>query len=106
LIAEMLDGCPYRVLSAANADEGLRILNSNCSVDLLFTDIIMPGRLNGVDLAQEALRNRPHLKLLLASGYASEAVLAPLRDQMCLAFIKKPYRPCELTQRIAALLGD
>jgi CheY-like chemotaxis protein len=105
LINEMLDGCPYRILNAANADEGLTVLDGDHTVDLLFTDIIMPGRLNGVDLAQEALRRRPHLKLLFASGYASVAVLAPLRHQMSLTFIKKPYRPHELTRRIAALLG-
>jgi CheY-like chemotaxis protein len=106
LITEMLDDSPYRVLSAANADEGLTILNADQTIDLLFTDIIMPGRLNGVDLAQTALQSRPDLKLLFASGYASEAVLAPLREQINLGFIKKPYRPRELTQRIAALLGE
>ena len=106
LIIEMLEESGYRVLSAANAEEAMAIVRRDRAIDVLFTDIIMPGRLNGVDLAQAALGVQPHLKLLFASGYASPAVLAPLQHHLSRAFLKKPYRPRELTSRIAALLEN
>src|SRR6185437_7121127 len=95
-IVEMLEESGYRVLVAPHADAALTILRRERDIDLLFTDIIMPGRLNGVDLAQAALGIRPHLKLLFASGYASPAVLEPLQDRFDHTFISKPYRPREL----------
>ncbi|HZS82358.1 MAG TPA: response regulator [Stellaceae bacterium] len=106
MVAEILEDYGYRVLCAQNADAALAILRRDRDIDLMFTDIIMPGHLNGVDLAQAALDIQPHLKLLFASGYASQAVLAPLQDRLSSAFISKPYRPRELAARIAALLDE
>ena len=65
LIGEALG---YRVLSASCADDALRILDSGAHVDLIFSDIVMPGK-DGLTLTQEVRRRAPHLPVLLATGY-------------------------------------
>jgi DNA-binding NtrC family response regulator len=59
----------YRVLEAEHAEAGLAILADKGRVDLLFTDFVMPGPMNGIDLAHQAQRLRPDLKVLLTSGF-------------------------------------
>ena len=92
----------YRTLTAADAAGALAILVRDQAVDLLFTDIVMPGEMNGVDLAHAARRLRPGLKLLLTSGYAAAA---ESRAEEGVPVLIKPYRHDQLAARIAALLG-
>src|SRR5690606_15773132 len=66
----ILSGKGYTVLCSNNGDEALRVLEKGAQVDLLFTDIVMPGRLNGFELAEAALKLRPQLKVLFTTGYA------------------------------------
>jgi CheY-like chemotaxis protein len=79
------------------------VLRSDPHVDVLFTDVMMPGGLDGVALAEAGLQARPHLKVLLTSGY-SETVLREhgrLRD---LPILAKPYHRDELVRRLQGLL--
>ncbi|HEY0417902.1 MAG TPA: ATP-binding protein, partial [Acetobacteraceae bacterium] len=91
----------YRLLTASDADSALAILQGSAEVDLLFTDIVMPGAMNGVQLAEAARHLRPRLKLLLATGYSDEA-LVPGGD---LEVLRKPYRINDLAARVGALIG-
>ncbi len=75
----------YRTLSAANADEALRVVRAEPAIDLLFTDVIMPGLMNGRQLAEEALKMRSGLKVLYTSGYTENAlfIMAGLIPASC-----------------------
>ena len=64
----------YRVLEARNGKVALQLLDAN-RVDLLFTDVVMPGGMNGRQLADEAVRRRPKLKVLFTTGYTRNAML-------------------------------
>jgi len=101
-IAEQIfESLGYNVFSAPNAAAALDILRSDEKIDVLFSDIVMPGGMNGVELAREARRMRPGLKLLLASGYPMSALSDKgLTD---VSFISKPYRWTELDEKLRAL---
>ena len=81
----------YRVLSASDGPEALKILDSESDIDLLFSDVVMPRGMNGEELAREATRRRPDLKVLLTSGYPP----AELRERQSVGefrVLQKPYR--------------
>jgi CheY-like chemotaxis protein len=86
----------YRVLSAADGEQALSLLEASEGVDLLFTDVVMPG-LNGFEVARRAMAALPRLKVLFASGYATDLSSAG-------RLLKKPYRPQQLGSEIASLL--
>jgi CheY-like chemotaxis protein len=69
-------------------------------VDLLFTDVIMPGGMTGLDLAREARKLRPELKVLLTSGFAEESLQGVDRAAEAIGFLGKPYRRHDLARRV------
>ena len=103
LLLQQLATLGYRALEASNAAEALAIIDSDAPIDLLFSDIVMPGGMDGHALAREALVRRPGLKVLLTSGFPG-AVLSngePTDDPPLLA---KPYRIQDLAQRLREVL--
>jgi PAS domain S-box-containing protein len=90
----------YRVLSAANANEAIAILDSTAQIDLLFTDVIMPGAMNGRQLADEAIKRRPLLKVLYTSGYTENAIIHHGRLDAGVLLLAKPYRKSELARMV------
>jgi PAS domain S-box-containing protein len=100
-----LENLGYRILIAQNGDEALAVLQRHQEIDLLFTDIVMPGSLNGFELAEAALALRPDLKLLFTTGYAKVEGGTP-RDEWREAIIQKPYRSAEISRRIRAMLDQ
>lgn len=93
----------YHVFTAENAEAALQVLtNPTISLDLLISDIRLPGDIDGVELAKQALKLRTNLKILLASGYASYFVEQTIGN---FPFIEKPYYPQKLNQTIQALIG-
>jgi len=82
----------YRVLSAASGPEALEILRQDTSIDLLFTDIFMPGGLHGPQLVTAARRLRPELKILFTSGYFEHAEVRHALDP-AIEQVSKPYEP-------------
>jgi PAS domain S-box-containing protein len=97
----MLRDYGYEVLTAPDGPAGLAILRSDDDIDILFTDIVMP-RMNGVELAREAVRLRPRLRVLLASGYPASALIdqRSAGDDVEFAFLRKPYRGNELATKL------
>jgi CheY-like chemotaxis protein len=94
----------YDVLTARNGDEALAIVKTDAAIDLLLTDIVMPGTLDGFALGRAAMAVRPNLKILHVSGYAQH--LATGRHELDSgAVIAKPYRKEQLRVRLAGLLG-
>jgi signal transduction histidine kinase/CheY-like chemotaxis protein len=99
--AETLQEAGFEVVTAATGAEALAVLRSDAGVDLLFTDVMMPGGLDGVGLAEAGLRARPELKVLLTSGYSETALQEHLQD---LPILAKPYHRDELLRRLQGLL--
>jgi signal transduction histidine kinase/ActR/RegA family two-component response regulator len=94
----------YATLSAVTADEALVVINSAQPIDLLFTDMIMPGSMNGRQLADQALRRRPSLKVLFTSGYTENTVIHYGRLDAGVLLLAKPYRKADLARMIRSAL--
>jgi signal transduction histidine kinase len=101
-----LEDLGYRVIAAQDAREALTHLNQNADIDILFTDIVMPGGLNGWELAERAQQIKPSLKLLFTSGYALETLVARGRIHPDTAILNKPYRRPELARRLREVLDS
>jgi CheY-like chemotaxis protein len=102
---EVLRQLGYRVLSAGDAATALKALEENPDVDLLFTDIGLPGGMNGRQLADEALSRRPQLKLLFTTGYTRNAVIHHGRLDAGVALIHKPFSQSDLAAKVKQALG-
>jgi signal transduction histidine kinase/CheY-like chemotaxis protein len=102
LVGEMLDQLGYKVKRAGCASGALEALASGESVDIVFSDIMMPGGMNGVQLAREIRNRRPHLPVLLTSGYAEAATQSAEAEGLCI--LPKPYGREELASALKAAM--
>jgi len=102
---EMLRTLGWEVLTAPDAPSGLSVLRRDADIDVLFSDIVMPRGMNGVELAREARRLRPELRVLLASGYPASALPAGngAGEEDEFPFLSKPYRASELARKLRAM---
>jgi signal transduction histidine kinase/ActR/RegA family two-component response regulator len=103
LTVEMIHQLGYDTTRVASAEAALGALANRRSVDIVFSDIMMPGRMDGVELAQEIRRRRPDLPVLLTSGYAEGARNAGAQE---IKVIPKPYRIDELRDALVAVRQD
>lgn len=94
----------YRVLAAQSGEEALEMLERYGAVDLLFTDIIMPGGMNGLQLVERARARHPQLPVLLATGYMEELPRYGA-EPAALNILTKPYRQAELAERVRTMLA-
>jgi signal transduction histidine kinase/CheY-like chemotaxis protein len=104
-VVAQIERLGYRTFAAADAEEALAIIDGAEPIDLLFTDVIMPGGMNGRQLAIEAQRRRPQLKVLYTSGYAENAIVHQGRLDAGVRLLPKPYRSSELAQGIRMALA-
>jgi len=95
----------YRVFEAANGNDALKVLAEHQGIDLLFTDLVIPGGLNGRQLAQQASLLKPELKVLYCSGYAESAVHHQGWLNKEIQLLNKPYTRLELARRVRGALG-
>jgi CheY-like chemotaxis protein len=105
VIADYLRECGYRVHEAANADEAVAVLESpDVTVDVVFSDVIMPGSMDGFGLARWIRANRPKVEVVLTSGIDRSAEIA---GALCEAgpLLEKPYEPQRVVDRIKQLLA-
>jgi PAS domain S-box-containing protein len=94
----------YNVLEAANGDMAMELLETKPGVDLLFTDVVMPGTLSGADLAKAALERRPELRVLFTSGYTTRLVEKEW-PASTIDLLRKPYRSIDLAARVRSVLN-
>jgi PAS domain S-box-containing protein len=99
-VIQRVEALGYRVVAAVNGKEALQRLRADPGIDMLFTDIIMPGGMSGWELADHARRIRPGLPVLFTSGYALETLVEQGRAQAQAVVLTKPYRRAELAQRL------
>ncbi|MGX9220652.1 PAS domain-containing protein [Massilia varians] len=104
IVEEVLREAGYRVLTAQDGPTGLQILNSDTRVDLLVTDVGLPGGLNGRQVADAARLQRPGLKVLFVTGYADTAAVGNGRLAAGMEVITKPFEITALTYKVRALI--
>ncbi len=104
-IAEFLREEGYHILEAENAEAALSAFRGGTHVDVMFTDIRMPGEMDGLGLADEVRSRWPHTKIIMTSGYAPE-LLTARRAAARGEVLSKPYRPHAVLATIRALLGS
>jgi CheY-like chemotaxis protein len=104
LSSGMLQDLGYRVVEAENGEKALKLLEANPSIRLLFTDVGLPGGLNGRQLADLALQNRPDLRVLFTTGYARNAIVHHGRLDPGIELIAKPFTIAALGGKIRELL--
>jgi CheY-like chemotaxis protein len=90
----------YVTLEAGNAAEALAIVDAGHRFDLLFTDVIMPGTMNGRQLADAVCEQRPHTNVLYTSGYTENAIIHHGRLDSGVLLLAKPYRKSDLARMI------
>lgn len=89
----------YEVLSASNGDEAMEILESTPNIQVLFSDVVMPG-MNGFKLGKEARRLIPGINVILASGYQGEAVGGAGANREDFHFLVKPFRMADVARML------
>ena len=104
VILEMLCEHGYRAIEAVDGPSGLEVLRSNEPVDLLVTDVGLPG-MNGRQVADQARETRPELKVLFITGYAESVVISERFLQPGMEMITKPFELDQLASRIRAMIS-
>ncbi len=104
-VTTQLKSLGYTTITAANAQEALAKIDAGEQFDLLFTDLVMPGPMNGRQLAEEAAKRRPSLKVLFTSGYTQDAAIHHGRLARGVLLLAKPYRKSDLARMIRQALA-
>jgi signal transduction histidine kinase/DNA-binding response OmpR family regulator len=103
-VVDILSDLGYSVLKAESADQGLAVISSGARIDLLFTDVVMPGPINTREFARRAQEMRPGLKVLFTSGYTQNAIVHNGRLDDDAYLLSKPYRKDDLARKLRSLL--
>ncbi|SFB57096.1 GAF sensor hybrid histidine kinase [Rhizobium sp. NFR07] len=104
-VIEMLTDLGYRVLRAVDAQTGLAVIESGVPIDLLFTDVVMPGPLRSPELARKARERLPQIAILFTSGYTENAIVHGGRLDEDIELLSKPYTREAMASKIRHVLG-
>lgn len=104
IAVESLESSGFTVISAANANEGLALTKTHDAIKLVFSDVIMPGGMSGIDMAEKILSERPQLPVLLATGYTEQSNKDRLLDNENVIIISKPYDTETLPSLVASMI--
>jgi CheY-like chemotaxis protein len=105
-VVELLRSMGYRVLKADNADSALGILKSGMTIDMLFTDVVMPGQLRSPELARHARALHPQIAVLFTSGYTQNAIVHGGRLDPGVELLSKPYGREQLARKVRSMLAQ
>jgi CheY-like chemotaxis protein len=106
LASTYLNALGYKTIQAVDTEHALQILETHKNLDLLFSDIIMPGNINGYQLAETALQLRPDIKILLTSGFTSRTKSTPELKRLNDTLLKKPYLKADLAKAVRKSLDS
>ncbi|MEX0808166.1 MAG: PAS domain S-box protein, partial [Dongiaceae bacterium] len=106
VIESQLHGLGYKVYTASDGPSAVKVLESDASIDLLLTDIVMPGGMSGIVVAEKARHMRPGIKTLYASGYPASAFTASWSDPTRVRILPKPFRTVQLARAVRAALDE
>jgi CheY-like chemotaxis protein len=104
LMVEVLEEAGYVVIEAENGAAGLSVLQSDARIDLLITDVGLPGGLNGRQVAEAARNTRPDLKVLFVTGFAENAVIAHDHLDRGMHLIAKPFVMAAFANKVAEII--
>jgi signal transduction histidine kinase/CHASE3 domain sensor protein/ActR/RegA family two-component response regulator len=105
-VVTQLRSLGYRTLEAIDAADALAVAESGAAIDLVFTDIVMPGGMNGRELADQLIRRAPTTRVLFTSGYAENAIIHHGRLDPGVNLLTKPYRKSDLARMVRAAIDD
>src|SRR4029079_10222499 len=105
-VIAQLQSLGYMTLPAANAAEALAAIERGVTIDLLFTDVIMPGGMNGRELAMQVMERRPLIRVLYTSGYTEDAITHHQRLDPGVHLLPKPYRKSDLARMVRNALAE
>jgi PAS domain S-box-containing protein len=105
-VIEQLKGLGYRTFGCPYGSDALVLLDQNPLIDLLFTDVVMPGGMGGRELANAARAQRPELKVLFTSGYTENSIDQNGRLDSDVEFLSKPYRRDQLAAKVRKVLDE
>jgi len=105
LVSAMLTASGYRVLTAANGDQALRVFSHNPDIDLLLTDLVAPG-MSGPMIVDQIAARRPDIKVLFMSGYNGTQVVQRYVVEQGYSLIVKPFTMHQLSEKLRTLLSD
>ncbi|WP_439894296.1 PAS domain S-box protein (plasmid) [Ralstonia sp. 25C] len=105
-VVDLLSGLGYAVLKANNAEQALAVVESGVHIDLLFTDVVMPGALRSTEMVRRAVQTLPALKVLYTSGYTQNAIVHGGRLDPGVELLSKPYSRQQLASKIRQVLGS
>lgn len=107
LAVNMLTAKGYRVLEAIDAASGLAMFREHPEIDLIFTDVIMPGGISGIDMAKQILAEQADALILLATAYQEKAKVLKERAAQSenIAAVSKPYDVNEIPKLVASMLA-
>jgi DNA-binding NtrC family response regulator len=107
LVARVLTGLGYRVLSAGTAAKAMQVAKeSEFKFDLLLTDVVLSGGVQGDELARDLCTHKPDLPVLYMSGYTRNAIVHPGRLDARVKFLEKPFTPGALATKVRDALGQ
>jgi PAS domain S-box-containing protein len=104
LIGDTLSELGYRAIEVADAASGLKVLESDVNIDLLVTDVALPGGMDGKEMADAARAKRPNLKVLFITGYAENAAIANGHLEPPMEVMSKPFAMDKLATRIRSMI--
>lgn len=105
ITAQRLDKLNYQVITAQNGDEALKILSEVDNINLIFTDLVMPGKTSGYDLVNQVHKQTPKLLILMTSGYAEDLMHGKKLTASQVSLLRKPYKQVELARSVRTVLG-
>jgi PAS domain S-box-containing protein len=105
LVVEVLEELGYTAIEAADGASGLKVLQTGSRIDLLITDVGLPGGMNGRQMADAARQTRPELKVLFITGYAESAVIGNTQLAPGMQVITKPFAMDKMADRIKAMVA-
>ena len=106
LVTDVLEELGYAAIEAADTTSGMKVLQSDVRIDLLITDVGLPGGMNGRQMADAARETRPKLKVLFITGYAENAAINNGRLEPGMHVLTKPFAMDRLAARIKAIIGE
>ena len=105
-VVDMLGALGYTVLKAEDGESALAVLHSGAPIDLLFTDVIMPGPVSSTEMARQARELQPDIAVLFTSGYAQDVIVHEGRLDAGVELLSKPYRREELARKLRHVLAN
>ena len=105
-VVELLSELGYRVLKAPDAQSALTVVESGVPIDLIFTDVVMPGPMRSPELARRAQALQPHIEVLFTSGYTENSIVHGGRLDPGVALLSKPYRRDDLARKVRHMLSN